>query len=147
MQEVKKEISALLFKAKENYTPIEITSNDLCQLFANNMEKTVYDNLPTISLNPLYSINSELYRNWHRTFMKVLSSDDRTIHLYNDMEGYIDKISPIVDNSFKELHLTFISEVLKQQEKDKQEIENLKEMLRLFVQGTKTALESLEKTQ
>jgi hypothetical protein len=145
MQKTKEEIKALLLKAKENNTPIEVISNDLCQLFATYMEKTVYDDLPTISLNPLYSRNSELYRNWHRTFMKVLSSDDRTIHLYNDMEGYLDKISPIVDNSFKELHLTFISEVLKQQEKDKQEIKNLKEMLRLFVQGTKITLESLEK--
>jgi hypothetical protein len=145
MQEVKKEIKALLLKAKENNTPIEITSNDLCQLFANNMKGNVLNDLKTIQMDPLYSRNRMLHLKWHQSFLRVLEADEKTKHLATDFDTFVSKISPIIDESFERLHNDFIVEVLNQREKDKQEIENLKEMLRLFVQGTKITLESLEK--
>jgi hypothetical protein len=137
MQEVKKEINALLLKAKENNTPIEITSNDLCQLFANNMKGNVLNDLKTIQMDPLYSRNRMLHLKWHQSFLRVLEADEKTKHLATDFDTFVSKISPIIDESFERLHNDFIVEVLNQREKDKQEIEQLKEMVRLIAQEVK----------
>jgi hypothetical protein len=145
MQEVKEKISALLLKAKENDTPIEITSNDLCQLFADHRTRYVKDNVKSIAIDPLFVLNGELHYTWISTFLKVFNASDSTKHLSLDIDNYLDNIAPVVTEQFNRINDLFISEVLKQQEKDKKEVENLKEMLRLFVQGTKITLENLEK--
>jgi hypothetical protein len=134
MQEVKKEISALLLKAKENNTPIEITSNDLCQLFANKMKGNVLNDLKTIQMDPLYSRNRRLHLKWQQSFLRVLEADESTKHLATDFDTFVSKIYPIIDESYERLHNDFIVEVLNQREKDKQEIEQLKEMVRLIAQ-------------
>jgi hypothetical protein len=137
MREVKKEIKALLLKAKENNTPIEITSNDLCQLFANNMKGNVLNDLKTIQMDPLYSRNRMLHLKWHQSFLRVLEADERTKHLSTNFDVFVGKVAPIIDESFERLHNDFIVEVLNQREKDKQEIEQLKEMVRLIAQEVK----------